>query len=116
MKLAFIGGGNMAQAILAGLNSQQFTMSDITVIELDAEKQQTLQRAFGVSASARLSDVANSEMIVLAVKPQQLPALAKNLGPLLQQQLIVSIAAGVRLKDLSAWLGHYPTVARAMLN
>jgi len=116
MKLAFIGGGNMAQAILAGLNSQQFTMSDITVIELDAEKQQTLQRAFGVSASARLSDVANSEMIVLAVKPQQLPALAKNLGPLLQQQLIVSIAAGVRLKDLSAWLGHYPTVARAMPN
>ncbi len=121
MKLAFIGGGNMATALIASLknqpkSSQKFMMSDITVIELDADKRQELTRQFAVNATDKLADIAACEAIVLAIKPQQLPVLAKNLAPMLKNQLVISIAAGVRLKDLSRWLGNYPTIIRAMPN
>ncbi len=121
MKLAFIGGGNMAQAMLAGLKKQQFdmsniTMSDITVVELDANKHADLQQQFGIKATSHLADAATCDTIVLSVKPQQLPALAKTLAPLLTTQLIISIAAGIRLRDLSAWLNEYQTIVRTMPN
>jgi pyrroline-5-carboxylate reductase len=116
MKLAFIGGGNMAQALITGLNSQQFSMSDITVVERDADKCLHLQQQYGVQASSTLSDVMTAEIIVLAVKPQQMSALAKELAPLLKTQLVISIAAGILLKDLSSWLGNYQNVVRAMPN
>ena len=116
MKLAFIGGGNMAQAMLAGLKTQQFTMSDITVVELDVNKHDGLRHQFGIKATSHLSDATACDAIVLAVKPQQLPALAKTLAPLLTTQLIISIAAGIRLQDLSAWLNEYSTIVRTMPN
>jgi pyrroline-5-carboxylate reductase len=116
MKLAFIGGGNMAQALLAGLKTQQFPMSDITVVELDANKHTGLQQQFSVNTTSYLADISACDTILLAVKPQQLPALAKTLAPILSSQLIISIAAGVRLQDLSQWLNDYPTIVRAMPN
>ncbi len=81
MKLAFIGGGNMATALIAGLQSQQFAMSDITVVEPDAEKRQALMQQFSVSATNDIACVVNNDAILLAVKPQQLPELAKKLAP-----------------------------------
>jgi pyrroline-5-carboxylate reductase len=116
MKLAFIGGGNMAQALIAGLKSQQFSMSDITVIELDEKKHKLLEQEFSVKATNSLADAAACDTIVLAVKPQQLPALAVAMMPLLNTQLIISIAAGVRIADLRMWLNDYPTIVRAMPN
>lgn len=116
MKLAFIGGGNMAQALIAGLNSQQFTMSDITVVENDAEKRHHLQQKFGVITTDKLSVVANCETIVLAIKPQQLSTLASALAPMLKNQLVISIAAGIQLKSLSVWLNNYQAIVRAMPN
>jgi pyrroline-5-carboxylate reductase len=116
MKIAFIGGGNMATALIAGLQSQQFAMSDITVVEPDAEKRQTLMQQFSVNATNDIGCVVSNDAILLAVKPQQLPILAKNLAPLLKTQLIISIAAGIRLNDLGRWLGNYPTIIRAMPN
>lgn len=116
MKLAFIGGGNMAQAMLAGLRSQLFIMSGITVVELDVNKHAALQQQFGIKATSSLSDVAACDAIVLAVKPQQLPTLAKTLAPLLTTQLVISIAAGIRLQDLSTWLNDYQTIVRTMPN
>lgn len=116
MKLAFIGGGNMATALISGLQSQQFAMSDITVVEPDAEKRQALMQQFSVSATNDIACVVNNDAILLAVKPQQLPELAKKLAPLLNTQLVISIAAGIRLNDLGRWLGNYPTIIRAMPN
>ena len=115
-QLGFVGGGNMAQALIVGLKSQQFTMSNITVVELDASKRADLNQNLGVNASADLTSMQACDVIVLAIKPQQLPALAKTLAPLLKQQLIISIAAGIRLADLSRWLGNYATIIRAMPN
>lgn len=114
-KIGFLGGGNMAHALIVGLKNQQFSMQDITVIELDVNKRQELSQ-LGINASAELSNIQACDVIVLAIKPQQLPALAKTLAPLLKQQLVISIAAGIRLNDLSRWLGDYKTIIRAMPN
>ena len=116
MKLCFIGGGNMAAALIAGLKSQQFKPENITVIELEAEKRAQLSQQFGVNATQELSAAAACDAIVLAIKPQQLPTLAKTLAPMLKNQLIISIAAGIRVVDLSRWLGNYQTLIRAMPN
>ncbi|MEE9331062.1 MAG: pyrroline-5-carboxylate reductase [Methylophilaceae bacterium] len=116
MKLVFIGGGNMAQALLAGLQNQQFLMSEITVVERDADKRNHLTQKFGVLTNGALEDATGCETIVLAVKPQQLPAVAAAIAPILDHQLIISIAAGIRVKDLSAWLNNYQTIVRAMPN
>ncbi len=116
MKLGFIGGGNMAQALIIGLKNEQFAMQDITVIELDADKRKELSRDLGVNTTNELVSIQACDVIVLAIKPQQLPTLAKTLAPLLKQQLIISIAAGIRLADLSRWLGNYTTIIRAMPN
>lgn len=115
MKLAFIGGGNMAYALIVGLKNKKVAMSNILVIEHDASKWEKLEQ-LGVQVSADLENVRHCEGIVLAIKPQQLPALSKLLAPLLSSQLVISIAAGIRLQDLSRWLGDYPTIVRAMPN
>ena len=54
--------------------------------------------------------------IVLAVKPQQAREVARSLGPLLRSQLVVTIAAGIRVKDLARWLGGYERIVRVMPN
>lgn len=106
----------MANAMLIGLKKNQFEMHDIHVIELDVQKRQTLIHQLGVQTSDRLSVVSDVDLIVLAVKPQQLKALTMELRPLLQQQLVISIAAGIRSIDLSRWLGEYRYIVRAMPN
>ena len=116
MKLGFIGGGNMAQALIIGLNSKRFAMQDITVIELDANKRAELSRDLGINTTNELASVHACDVIVLAIKPQQLSKLAKTLAPQLKQQLVISIAAGIRLADLSRWLGDYTAIIRAMPN
>ena len=119
MKLGFIGGGNMAQALIIGLKNQQFIMKNIIVIELDANKRAELN-LLGVNATDTLTSVKVCDVIVLAIKPQQLPAMAKTLATLLSKQLVISIAAGIRLSDLSRWLGNdsanYTAIIRAMPN
>lgn len=120
MKLAFIGGGNMAYALIVGLKNKKVSMSNIVVVEHDVSKWAQLEQ-LGVHVSAELTSVADCSAIILAIKPQQLSALAKNLTTFLPQKpasqpLIISIAAGIRLKDLSRWLGDYASIVRAMPN
>lgn len=116
MKLAFVGGGNMANALIAGLRQKNFDMRDITVIEPDADKRKSLHTQYGVHASEALVDTASSDAIVLAIKPQQMAEVCRSLAPLLKNQLVISIAAGIRVADLSRWLGGYQTIVRAMPN
>ena len=106
----------MAQALISGLKSQNFAMQNITVIELEANKRLELNQNLGVNTTDELASIQACEIIVLAIKPQQLPLLAKMLAPLLSNQLVISIAAGIRLVDLSRWLGGYSTIIRAMPN
>jgi pyrroline-5-carboxylate reductase len=116
-RIAFIGGGNMAQALITGLKQRAFAMQQITVIDPDAGKHAQLQNSLGVHTAAALSEQAlQADVIVLAVKPQQLKAVAESLAPLLRSQLVISVAAGIRTADLSRWLNGYRTLVRTMPN
>ncbi|OYY95123.1 MAG: pyrroline-5-carboxylate reductase [Hydrogenophilales bacterium 28-61-23] len=116
MKLGFIGGGNMAAALIGGLLQKGFAASDIAVAETSPERRAWLEREFGVTTHADTGATLAAEVIVLAVKPQQLSEILRALPPLKHEQLVVSIAAGARAGDISRWLGGHPAVVRAMPN
>jgi pyrroline-5-carboxylate reductase len=116
MRISFIGGGNMARALIIGLLDKGAVPASISVVELDAAKRQQLSQEFGVIASEQLAIAADADVIVLAIKPQQMRDVAIFLSSLLRHQLIISIAAGIRSTDLIRWLGGYGTVIRAMPN
>ncbi|KAF0836479.1 pyrroline-5-carboxylate reductase [Methylovorus glucosotrophus] len=115
-KISFIGGGNMARALIGGLQSNGYAMDAISVIEPDADKRQQLHAEYGVHVTEQLPSVSSADVIVLAVKPQQLRDLAIFLGSLLHGQLVISIAAGIRSQDLARWLGGYQAIVRVMPN
>ena len=117
MNITFIGGGNMATALIGGLIGKGQAAAGIRVVELQAEARKRLTAQFGVAcvdsvaAAPPLGDV-----VVLAVKPQHMRIAAQALQPLLVRELVISIAAGIRLTDLSRWLGGYATLVRCMPN
>ena len=118
MRIAFVGGGNMAQALIAGLLRQGQAPAQIRVGEPLAAQRATLQREFGVDAVGdNPTAVAGAEVVVLAVKPQLLTSLLSALCPALaaQRPLLLSIAAGLRVADLAACCPGLPIV-RAMPN
>lgn len=106
----------MAAALVSGLQKTSFPMSNILVIEPDAEKRNQLQARFGIQVSGQTTNLETYDVIVLAVKPQQLRELAISLANVLQNQLVISIAAGIRSSDLIRWLGGYSQVVRVMPN
>lgn len=116
MNICFIGGGNMATALIGGLLKRSYTAAQLRVVEINADNRLKLQNDFGVQATAELADgVSGSNVVVLAVKPQQLRVVCAQLAPLLKGQLIVSIAAGIRASDIARWLGT-ENIVRAMPN
>lgn len=117
MKIGFIGGGNMAAALISGLAGRITPGQNIHVVDLNAAALSQLHQQFGVStASAPDAALSQCEVIVLAVKPQQMHAVAAALAPFIEQQLVISIAAGIRSVDLSRWLGGHTAIVRAMPN
>jgi pyrroline-5-carboxylate reductase len=117
MKITFLGGGNMASALIGGMLRQGFAAEDIQVVELQQAGRERLQNEFGVRAVDTLDAQAlDCDVLVLAVKPQQMRAALGAVAGRLVRQLVVSIAAGLRLHDLARWLGGYNTLVRAMPN
>ena len=116
-KIAFVGGGNMASALIGGLIANGFPHQSLAAAEIVAESRERLSRDFGIKVCAELADVViAADTIVLAVKPQQMHSVAAALRPLLSAQLIISIAAGIRSDDLARWLGGYGRIVRVMPN
>ena len=117
MKITFIGGGNMANALIGGLLRQGFSPADIAVVEPLAENRERLADAFGVACLPDPSaSVLDCDVLVLSVKPQQMREALAPLAGRLAGQLVVSIAAGMRLTDISRWLGGYAKLVRTMPN
>lgn len=117
MNILFIGGGNMASAMIGGLIRQRWPRKAIRVVEVAAPARRQLARKLKVKARAALdADTAKAGCIVLAIKPQQMREAARALAPLLRSQLVITIAAGIRVKDLSRWLGGYERIVRVMPN
>ncbi|MEO6065402.1 MAG: pyrroline-5-carboxylate reductase [Lysobacterales bacterium] len=116
--IAFVGGGNMARSLIGGLRAQAGELS-IRVAEPNEPAREALAREFDVACFANNADaVPGADVVVLAVKPQVMRDVCRALAPLAQSQrtLWVSIAAGIRMRQLNAWLGGNHAIVRAMPN
>jgi pyrroline-5-carboxylate reductase len=118
MKIGFIGGGNMASALIAGLAGKLTAAGNIHVVDPNAAQLEKLNAQYGVSTSVSIgAAIGACDVIVLAVKPQQMREVAAALAPQLAgKPLLLSIAAGIRGGDLSRWLGGYDAIVRTMPN
>ncbi len=116
-RISFVGGGNMATALIGGLVERGFAADRMQVVDPSQESRERLVRDFGIRAIEGVDDdVLESDLIVLAVKPQQMKAAVTPLAGRLERQLVVSIAAGMRTAEISRWLGGYRLLVRAMPN
>ena len=117
--LAFIGGGNMASAILGGLIQRGLSQAAVRVIEPFEAARSRLKQAYGVDAqSAPDAGLAGSALVVWAVKPQTFQDAAAQAAPYLGRPgpaLHLSVAAGIRSDSIAAWLGSQ-RVVRSMPN
>lgn len=116
MNICFIGGGNMATALIGGLLGEGFPAQQIDVVEIDRDSRARLENELSVRTHDNLAaGIAHAQTIVLAVKPQQLREVSLQLSPLLKGQLLISIAAGIRAIDLARW-SNTQAIVRAMPN
>jgi pyrroline-5-carboxylate reductase len=118
VRLAFIGTGVMGEAIIAAVLERGLAQpADVTACDVVAQRREHLSQAYGVASTEQAAGaVAGSDLIVLAVKPQEFPAVARDLrGRLGAGQTVVSIMAGVSLATLRDGLGH-EAIVRAMPN
>jgi pyrroline-5-carboxylate reductase len=118
MKIAFIGGGNMGEAMLAAILSEKICApGDITIGEVREERRAYLKDKYLVNVTVENRDaVVGKDVVIMAVKPQTLPDVMAALKGCLQPgQLVLSIIAGVTIGALSLGLDH-GCVVRVMPN
>ena len=116
MKIAFIGGGNMATALIAGLLRAGRSAADLCVVEVDSARCAQLRQQFGVGAiTAPDATLRDAGALVLAIKPQVMREACEAARPHLGQPLVVSVAAGIRAADIARWLGR-AAIVRTMPN
>lgn len=118
-KITFIGGGNMAASLISGLIADGYAQSAITVSDPDSDKLSQLAAHYGVhTVSNNEQAIQQADIVVLAVKPQVLETVARDMAKAIQQStpLVISIAAGVTVGVLNEWLGGGLALVRSMPN
>ncbi len=118
-KIGFIGGGNMASSLISGLIASGHAPEQIWVSDINPDTLTNLKSQLNINTTANNDDVVNAvDVVVLAVKPQTLGAVAQSIAALIQQKksLVVSIAAGINQNSLSRWLGADTAIVRCMPN
>jgi len=118
LKIGFIGGGNMAEALIAGQIKGGHASGNICVSEPKQERRDFLARQYGVRCVEQNTDAATgADVLVLAVKPQQMQLALNGLSVRLKSDAtVISIAAGVNTASLHAWLGGQAHIVRVMPN
>ena len=117
MKIAFLGGGNMASALVGGLLAKGFDARAISVVEMSPAARERLAARFPVHiTTAPDAAMQGADTLVLAVKPQDMKRALASLATGVGGKLVVSIAAGIRLEALSRWLGGHRKLVRCMPN
>lgn len=118
-KILFLGAGNMAEALISGLvNGGLVKKQDIIATDLRLERLVYLKKKFGIQVSKNNKKaIQQGEIIILAVKPQQIKGLIGEIGELLRkEQLVISIAAGIPTKYVEKFLPQRVPVVRVMPN
>lgn len=118
MLIAFIGGGNMATALIGGLIKSGDSGLSVRVADPSKEARVRLQATFGVFVCSHATEAAQgADVIVMAVKPQVVPqVLAELAGNINTGQLLLSIAAGTTIKAMSERLSPGQAIIRSMPN
>lgn len=117
--IGFIGGGNMAESLIGGLLASGRKADSLLVSDPDDNRRAYLASKYGITTLVSNDDVvAQSDLVLFAVKPQVLKDVALSMAHSVQtkQPAIVSIAAGVRAGDLERWLGGELAIVRVMPN
>ena len=116
-KITFIGAGNMAEALIRGiLRAKLVEPSRITAADVRAERLALLQSAFGIRTTGdNTAALRDADIVILAVKPQQLGAALESLRPI-SAPLWISIVAGVSISQIEKKLGGSARVVRVMPN
>ena len=117
MTITFIGGGNMATAIIGGLLQRGWDRSSLRVVEILPAARDKLEQTLNIQTFPAISaEALQTDCVVLAIKPQQMRDAATQLAPLAANALVITIAAGIRASDLSRWLGSHRRIVRVMPN
>ena len=116
MTIAFIGGGHMTTALVAGMTAANFLPGDIVVADRNADKRRQLESCFGVRTVAAQDELSDAvEILILAVKPADIGDVCAQVRQ--QNAIILSVAAGISLRDICRRLPLSPlAVARIMPN
>lgn len=118
-KISFIGAGNMALSLIHGLVASGYPKENILATDPSAEKQKEVMQSIGIQCIGDNTEAAKTaDIIVLAVKPQVLETVCRELAETVQTHpsLIVSVAAGIRSQDINLWLGGKVPIVRSMPN
>jgi pyrroline-5-carboxylate reductase len=118
-KLGFIGAGNMAGSLIAGLIADGYAPENIWASDPNQDKREQLSAHFGVHTTPDNDEVVNqAQLVVLAVKPQVLRYTVQEIASVVRQRqpLIISLAAGVAIADIARWLDGYNSIVRSIPN
>lgn len=116
MRITFIGAGNMASALIGGLLANGHQAGAIRAVDPAEEQRRRVAAEFGIACHADITQAGDCDVLVLAVKPQAMAAVARPLAGRLGDCLVISVAAGIRAADLSRWLGDHQRIVRCMPN
>ena len=118
-RIAIIGGGNMARSLIGGLTARGMDASLITVAEPVAAQREQLTASWRVHATDdNVAAARGAGIVLLAVKPQNMRSVATQIGAVVRAAgpTILSIAAGIPVRDLARWLGSDAAIVRSMPN
>jgi pyrroline-5-carboxylate reductase len=118
-KVGFVGGGNMGEALIRGLVESNVVPGDrILLADVRADRVRQLADQFGLRAAAgNAALVSAADVVILAVKPQIMAAVLREIMPALTSRpLLISLAAGVSTATIQSVLGKYPRLIRVMPN
>ncbi|MCY4149739.1 MAG: pyrroline-5-carboxylate reductase [Gammaproteobacteria bacterium] len=118
-KLAFVGGGNMARSMIGGLLANDYDPGLIRVSDPDAQQREALSRDFPVTVTEdNLTCIDAADVITTAIKPQNMKQVLISLHQYLKpsSQLLISIAAGIRTRDIIRWIDRDIPLIRVMPN
>lgn len=117
--IGFVGGGNMAEALVHGLTKAGYKRDRIWVYDLHEDKLDHLKQSYGINTTIHLTELCRyAEIIILAVKPQSMKVVAEQIKLLTlnHNAVVLSIAAGISIDLLQQWLGQHVAIIRSMPN
>lgn len=117
--ICFIGAGNMAQSLIGGLLASGYSQAHILATDPTATQRDQITQTFGIHCFADNNEaISKADIVVLAVKPQILSSVCKDIQASVQAKscMVISVAAGIRSQDINRWLGGGVSIVRTMPN